>query len=519
MVASGTLVRRCVRCGGDLSRYNTQTLCGPCVTTVFDGQSKPPAVPSEFWRVDQMRQALATWHMGRVIFAYRCHPYHGRVLPQELVGWWLGLTQARLSRIEKGPAPERLGKLVHYAQVLGIPGELLWFKLPNHQNSRHGGSSTAATPNLERLFSCASNVERIVGSASITVIAGRDDGRILMEPPNAGSLSQLSSGFGRGLMIAEVSQPDGTYKHYGLDRRQVAARISTAIEAAPLVIPRAFEIDNFTLGLLWAVGKLDDPLLEDDAALATVDAQVGAYLQRPSSFAGGELASDLSLVSRMWLGSAFCTRYVTRHLHALETPKFWARDQRGEEACAWLLFEHKYRYLERTKGPSGNHHARIFCVPPPAVSSSPSFERTLLLLAIALNESFGIRVDVCTEPEYNAVPGFVLDPHGHAIVANWLRSESIWKVDITNNRVTVREFRDAIAHAHAHSITTGADPLIRMRTVADYLDIDWEWFAQRCSALSQYGAAGLAQPRSRLLSLIGVDRACCFVADLTSTAR
>jgi transcriptional regulator with XRE-family HTH domain len=68
--------------------------------------------------------------MGRVAYAYRTHPYHGRPLSQETVGQWLGMTQAQLSRIENGRAPEELTKLIRYAQILGIPGELLWFKLP-----------------------------------------------------------------------------------------------------------------------------------------------------------------------------------------------------------------------------------------------------------------------------------------------------------------------------------------------------------------------------------------------------
>jgi hypothetical protein len=88
-------------------------------------------MPREFWHTDQMRDALATWHMGRVIFAYRTHPAHARPLSQEAVGNWLGLTQAQLSRIENGRAPEELTKLVAWAQILGIPGELLWFKLPD----------------------------------------------------------------------------------------------------------------------------------------------------------------------------------------------------------------------------------------------------------------------------------------------------------------------------------------------------------------------------------------------------
>jgi transcriptional regulator with XRE-family HTH domain len=86
-----------------------------------------------------MRDALATWHMGKVLYAYRTHSYHGRVLSQEQVAGWLGLTQAQLSRIENGGPPEELTKLIRYAQMLGIPGRLLWFSLPNQ---RPGGSPT-----------------------------------------------------------------------------------------------------------------------------------------------------------------------------------------------------------------------------------------------------------------------------------------------------------------------------------------------------------------------------------------
>jgi transcriptional regulator with XRE-family HTH domain len=86
-----------------------------------------------------MRDALATWHMGRVIYTYRTHPYHARPLTQEIVGNWLGLTQAQLSRIENGRAPEELSKLIRYAIIFEIPDDLLWFKLPaqrQHQAPR-----------------------------------------------------------------------------------------------------------------------------------------------------------------------------------------------------------------------------------------------------------------------------------------------------------------------------------------------------------------------------------------------
>jgi hypothetical protein len=77
-----------------------------------------------------MREALSTWHMGLVLSAYRSHPRHPRPLSQELVGNWLGLSQVQVGRIEKGRPPEELSKLIAWVRILGIPADLLWFKLP-----------------------------------------------------------------------------------------------------------------------------------------------------------------------------------------------------------------------------------------------------------------------------------------------------------------------------------------------------------------------------------------------------
>ncbi|MDG4759851.1 hypothetical protein [Micromonospora sp. WMMD710] len=79
-----------------------------------------------------MRLALAERHLGRVIRAYRCHPYHGRVaLPQTVVAGWLGITQAQLSRVENGPPLVHLDRLSHWARLLRVPVESLWFRLPD----------------------------------------------------------------------------------------------------------------------------------------------------------------------------------------------------------------------------------------------------------------------------------------------------------------------------------------------------------------------------------------------------
>lgn len=143
-------VRYCDRCGTRLAYDNRDTRCSMCGRATRDAQLKPPSVPEGFWDTDQMRDALATWHMGRVIFGYRTHPWHPRPLAQETVGSWLGLTQAQLSRIENGRAPEELSKLIRYAQILGIPGELLWFKLPDQSHasvsSEHRPAQTLTVP-------------------------------------------------------------------------------------------------------------------------------------------------------------------------------------------------------------------------------------------------------------------------------------------------------------------------------------------------------------------------------------
>src|SRR6266545_3746919 len=97
-----------------------------------------------------------------------------------------------------------------------------------------------------------------------------------------------------------------------------------------------------------------------------------------------------------------------------------------------------------------------------------------MLLAAALMESFAIRIDVCADPEYAAVEGFVLDPRRRAIVANWVDADGIWHVGVTTDRPTIRGYHDITGHARA----------------------------------------GLAEPRSRLLSITGVDRACRYLGEL-----
>jgi transcriptional regulator with XRE-family HTH domain len=122
---------RCQRCGTWLAHDNPDDYCTPCTVGRRGWLAAPPVVPAEFWDSQAMRMAFASRHMGRVIRAYRCHPFHGRrPLPQDVVASWIGVTQGQLSRIENGPIIVHLDRLMHWARVFTIPSSCLWFTLP-----------------------------------------------------------------------------------------------------------------------------------------------------------------------------------------------------------------------------------------------------------------------------------------------------------------------------------------------------------------------------------------------------
>jgi hypothetical protein len=147
------------------------------------------------------------------------------------------------------------------------------------------------------------------------------------------------------------------------------------------------------------------------------------------------------------------------------------------------------------------------------VTGSPRCERVLLLLAVAQMESFGVRTEVNPDSDFVAVEGFVLDDR-RAIVANWVDAAGVWHVDVTNRPSVLREYADIAGHAAARSVTTATTSASRVRAFAEYLGLDWTWLTSRCTELGECGTAGLIAPWSRLLSTIGVDRACRYLGDL-----
>src|SRR5438067_1801446 len=106
---------RYCRCGARLAQDNPATLCDPCRRRTRNTLVSAPEVPPNFWDTDELRDALAARHMGRVIHAYRRNPWHGQPLSQTVVAGWVGLNQTQLSRIETGTPPQDLAKLIQWA--------------------------------------------------------------------------------------------------------------------------------------------------------------------------------------------------------------------------------------------------------------------------------------------------------------------------------------------------------------------------------------------------------------------
>lgn len=127
--------RRYCACGTRLGQDRVGERCAQCDRTLVALRAAPPPVPPEFWMSEQFRCAFQAHHIGQVSRAYRKHPHqiaaYGKDgISQEIVGSWLGLTQAQISRIETGPPVRHLDNLAHWARTLRIPQHLLWFRLP-----------------------------------------------------------------------------------------------------------------------------------------------------------------------------------------------------------------------------------------------------------------------------------------------------------------------------------------------------------------------------------------------------
>jgi transcriptional regulator with XRE-family HTH domain/tetratricopeptide (TPR) repeat protein len=141
--------RRCQGCGSALAADNTARLCSSCHREERDQLRMPPThLRDGFFETDEFRAAFESQHIGKVFRAYRNHPRHlqlfGKALNQELLGRWLGLTQAQVSKLENGKPEQNLEALRNYAEALHLPQRMLWFDFPGQSRLRPLPSARSA---------------------------------------------------------------------------------------------------------------------------------------------------------------------------------------------------------------------------------------------------------------------------------------------------------------------------------------------------------------------------------------
>lgn len=145
VMAEAHNIRRCEACGGRLARDNRSSMCGPCSSSGSTHALQGQELPADFWEAPTLQRALASRHIGQVIRAFRQHDHFGRRdLSQDEVADWAGITQGQLSRIETGQAVQDLDRLTFWAQLLNIPEQYLWFKLPQSKQRVEDPQPTAA---------------------------------------------------------------------------------------------------------------------------------------------------------------------------------------------------------------------------------------------------------------------------------------------------------------------------------------------------------------------------------------
>ena len=206
-------VRHCASCGTRLALDNPGRWCGACTHGARVEVGGPPVLPLDFWYSAHLLDAFEVRHMGRVILAYRTHPFHARPLSQLRVCEWLGMTQAQLSRIETSRAgPTDISKLIRYAQVFGMPPELLWFKLPQDRKAAH--RAQALPPDHDDPQSAVGQDGPVDRRKFMTASAGAG-----LASAAAPALDLLAS-LGHATVPAEVRQSD-------IDQVRASARLFT----------------------------------------------------------------------------------------------------------------------------------------------------------------------------------------------------------------------------------------------------------------------------------------------------
>ncbi|WP_406474300.1 helix-turn-helix domain-containing protein [Streptomyces platensis] len=473
-------------------------------------------VEPAFWEDKGVREAVSAWELGQVVRLFRQHTGASQAAVARLVS----IDQAEVSRLERGRKKIRdRRQLIRWAEALGIPEELrgpLPTAEPSVQSAeRKARQQGSVTHVLDSLPSEGSGCllfppGRSFPATPLPILAVRSVSlgarRLRLAP--GGDMTAWSGVLMRAL-ISSSALSNGLRKQFVIDAGQARRHIR---EGGPVDIPTAYELDDLTYGILWAAAGFDASFVTDEGLLHRIRSPL--LRSDPERLHCALEVPGLTDGSRMLLSSEACAGYIVdRRHHSTDGVVFWTREKYGEEAATWLLFAHKLHYLQQT-APAVPHSGggRAFCVPEAAVAASPRYERVLLFLAMALMESFGITTWLSVDAGYEQCEGFALEPGHKAIIATWVRADDGVKMAYTSRPGVLRGFAEVSGSASQHSVTAGSRPWQRLVATADYLRLDHLWLARRCRQLASEGTHGLAAPRSRHLSVEGLDRACGFAA-------
>lgn len=206
-------VRFC-SCGTRLAGDNRGSLCSACQNKSRNTLLSAPSVPPEFWLTHEMQKAISGRHMGNIIYAYRTHPIHGRVIAQATVARWASMSQTQLSRIESGPPLRDLDRLMQWAHTLRIPSRLLWFRMDD-PDERIG--STGDNPVRENTEEVNLTLRRNFVTLSGLAVAGHVTGQLQSE------LDLIHIALDRGTTSEErTSHLEGTANDLGVQVVKIA---------------------------------------------------------------------------------------------------------------------------------------------------------------------------------------------------------------------------------------------------------------------------------------------------------
>ncbi|MCC2280246.1 helix-turn-helix domain-containing protein [Streptomyces sp. ET3-23] len=303
--------RRCVQCGTPLSRSNSLTRCLAC-------QREPIArLDPAFWTDPTVRKAAEAWDFGAVVRLLRQHTG----LSQAAVARLVNIDQAEVSRLERGRKKIRDRRQVkQWGEALGVPSQLIGL-FPRGHDSIEVARPIDGRPSLP------------VGPGQLLLPAGQrlppSVLPVLTEPASTLSGDTVTIALNRGIeewarmplraLIAAAHVVDGRERHFVADAREAVAM------GRVLAIPAAYELDDLTYGVLWAVTGFDASLLGDDAdlheclALSPQDLLCnGESLAKVSGLTGG---------AQMFLGSQACAQFILDQRDELaDDPLFWTRE-------------------------------------------------------------------------------------------------------------------------------------------------------------------------------------------------